>query len=143
MNNYILLLLFCLMNSFNLASPKENATFKTADSDPVKKIVREMARSNVYEISTTIGYSGAPSKLGARYKELLKYASTDQLTELATKNKNAVVRLYAFNALVNKEREVPQAIIDQFRNDKTIITVLNGDTSNKSPVNVIAERCLY
>lgn len=143
MNNYILLLLFCFLNSFNLASLKKNETFKTADSDPVKKIVREIAKSNVYEISASVGYSGTPSKQNIRYLELVKSASIDQLTQLATKNKNAVVRLYAFKALVNKLKDVPQQIIDQFRNDKTVIIVLKGDIPNKTQLNIIAEGCLY
>ncbi len=143
MNKYIFLLLFCFGIHFISASPKKNETFKTMDSDPVKKIVREIAKSNVYEMPATPGYSGTPSQQSIRYRELVKSASIDQLTELATKNKNAVVRLYAFNALVSKLKDVPQEIIDQFRNDKTIIIVLNGDVANKTPLNIVAERCLY
>ena len=143
MKKFILLLLVCFGSCFSWAAIKAVDNLKRADGDPIKKIVREMAKSNVYEISSTVGYSSTPSQQAIRYQELLKSASIAELTELATTNKNAIVRLYAFCALVNKSKDVPQTIIDQFRNDKTIIVVLNGDIAANTPLNSMAERCLY
>jgi hypothetical protein len=74
---------------------------------------------------------------------LLKAASTEELTNLATKHKNPVVRLYAFNALVQKLKDVPVAIVEQFRNDATIIVVSKNGASGKAPLNSVAEGLLY
>jgi hypothetical protein len=143
MKKIVLLLLAFFTNSFIWAGSKPIDNFRRSDGDPIKKIVREIAKSNVYEISTTVGYSGTPSQQAIRYQQLLKSATIAQLTELATTHKNAIVRLYAFCALVNKSRDVPQTVINQFRNDKTIIAVLNGDIAENTPMNIMAERCLY
>lgn len=67
----------------------------------------------------------------------------EELTKLATKHKNAVVRLYAFQSLVLKLKDIPKAIIDQFKNDATMIDTLRGDITDKSPVNKIAVTFLY
>lgn len=110
-------------------------------ADPVKKIAREMAKANVYE-AEKIENSAAESPQNFRYTQLLEKASAQQLTELA-KNKNAVVRLYAFKAMVNTMKEVPADIVQSFRNDDTIIEVKSGNSVEKKPVHSIAEGFLY
>jgi hypothetical protein len=142
MNKYIFLLVFCLTGNF-LFAPAKAAIHSEAGANPIKKIVKEIAKSNVYEISTTTGYRGTPSQQSARYQQLVNMATTEQLIELAMKNKNAVVRLYAFQALVNKLKEVPKEIVDHLRNDTTIIDVLKGNISDKVPLNKVASGLLY
>jgi hypothetical protein len=142
MGKYFFLLVFCFTGNFLFVPAKASIPAET-NANPIKKIVKEIAKSNVYEISTTTGYRRTPSQQSARYKQLLQIASIGDLTQLATKNKNAVVRLYAFNGLVNKLKEVPKEIVDQFRNDTTMIDVLNGDLANKVPLNKVASGLLY
>jgi GTP-sensing pleiotropic transcriptional regulator CodY len=142
MGKYFFLLVVCFTGNFLFAPAKTSIPAET-NFNPIKKIAKEIAKSNVYEISTTTAYRGTPSQQTTRYKQLLQIASVDDLTELATKNKNAVVRLYAFNGLVNKLKEVPKEIVDQFRNDTTTIKVLKGDITNDVPLNKIASGLLY
>lgn len=127
---------FCLANSHNSAAAK-------ADSNPIKKVVREMARSNVYEIINMDASAQTNSAQSGRYQQLLKTATTQQLINLAKENKNAIVRLYAFRALVNNLKEVPVEIVEKFRNDATLIEVKHGDVIEKKPLHSIASGFLY
>jgi hypothetical protein len=141
MHKFLFLLIFSFGNNFAKSSTINYS--EKSSSDPIKKIVREMAKSNVYEISNAAGYAGSRSQQSSRYDQLLKAASTEELTSLATKHKNPVVRLYAFNALVQKLKDVPVAIVEQFRNDATIIVVSKNGASGKAPLNSVAEGLLY
>src|SRR5690349_20975267 len=69
---------------------------------PLKAIVTAIATRNVYEISYMVGFAGTVSEQYLHFKQLLSTATDQQLTDLATNNKNAVVRLYAFQALKQK-----------------------------------------
>ena len=135
MKKHFLSFLFFFVNAWALAGIN--------GPDPIKKIVREIAGSNVFEISATVGYAGTPSQQNVRYRELLEAASVSQLQQLATKNKNAVVRLYAFKGLVSQQKNIPPAIIEQFKNDSTLVVVISGDIAEKRPVSAIASGFLY
>ncbi len=141
MNKLLFLFIFCFMNSY--AKSSANNYTEKHNSDPIKKIAREIAKSNIYEVSGIVGYGGSRSQQSIRYEQLLKAANIDELTELAIKHKNAVVRLYAFNALIQKLKEVPVALVDQFRKDTTIIVILKDDITHKVPLNVVASGLLY
>ena len=125
-----------------MALPGQNIFLKTA-YDPVKKIVKEIAKSNIYEFTPTTENDVSKSQQNKRYEALLKTASVEELTNLATKHKNAVVRLYAFQALVLKLKDIPKEIIDQFNNDATMVDTLRGDIADKTPVNKISVTFLY
>jgi hypothetical protein len=116
-------------------------TWHSQAADPIKKIARELAKANVYE-SENGDNSAAKSPQILRYRQLLVTASPQQLTELA-KNKNPVVRLYAFKALVNSMKEVPSEIVESFRKDNTLIAVKTGNTIEKKPLHSIASGFLY
>jgi hypothetical protein len=142
MKKYLFLLIFGLITNFTMALPGHN-TFLNPASDPVKKIVKEIAKSNIYEFTPTTGNDISKSQQNKRYEALLKTASVEELTNLATKHKNAVVRLYAFQALVLKLKDIPKEIIDQFKNDATMVDTLRGDIADKTPVNKISVTFLY
>lgn len=143
MKKYLFLAIFCCMNNLMIASPKINNFFKTTNSDPVKRIVKEIAKSNIYDYITTAGIAGTLSKQNILFDELLKTADNEDLIKLATKNKNAVVRLYAYRAIVQKFKEVPKDILDQFNNDTSPVNTMRGGITDKKPVNVIAASFLY
>jgi len=126
----------CIFSSASKASPSG-----TQDTDPVKKIARQIAKANVYEAETAEN-SETKSPQNYRYQQLLKTASAEQLAELA-KNKNPVVRLYAFKALVNTMKEVSTDMVESFRKDNTIIEVKTGNTLEKKPLHSIANGFLY
>lgn len=125
-----------------MSLPGQNIFSKTA-SDPVKKIVKEIAKANIYEFTPTTENDVSKSQQNKRYEVFLKTASVEELTNLATKHKNAVVRLYAFQALVLKLKDIPKEIIDQFKNDATMVDTLRDDIADKTPVNKIAVTFLY
>ena len=142
MSKYFFLLAFCFAANVFPVTAKVSTVSAPIDN-PIKKIVKEIAKSNVYEIRSTAGSRETASQQSSRFQQLLQISSIDDLTELATKNKNAVVRLYAFNGLVNKLKDVPKEIVDQFRTDTTLIYVLNGNETHTIPVNKVASGLLY
>jgi hypothetical protein len=143
MKKYLLLIIFCSAGNFIMASPKSIFFTKTTASDPVKKIVKAIAKSNVYDLSATNNSAHSNSPQNLRYEKLLNTATTEKLTELATKNKNAVVRLYAYKALINKIKNIPKEMVDLFNNDTTVINTINGNTASQAPLNSIARGFLY
>lgn len=142
MKKYLLLIIFWSAGNFIMASPKSIFFTKTTASDPVKKIVKAIAKSNVYDLSATNNSAQANSPQNLRYEKLLNTATTEKLTELA-KNKNAVMRLYAYKALINKIKNIPKEMVDQFNNDTTVINTINGNTAGQAPLNSIARGFLY
>ena len=137
MKKYWFFLAFCCIHNVVIAASKTNATFKTASADPVKRIVREIAKSNVFELPAS------HTLQNARYLQLSETASVDELIKIATKNKNAVVRLYAYQAIVQKLTEVPPDIFEQFDHDTSIVATLRGNIPGRSTVNKIAASFLY
>ncbi len=143
MKKYWLLIIFCYANNFLTASASNIPLNKIINSDPVKKIAKEIAKANVYEYPVNAGVAGTVSQQNIRYEELLKTATNDDLIRLATKHKNAVVRLYAYRAIVQRLKEIPKDILEQFNNDTSIVITLRGNVSGKTSVNKIAESFLY
>jgi hypothetical protein len=79
-------------------------------SDLVATLARAMANSDIYEVSYTVGYTGAISQQYQRFERLLSLATEQQLIDLASRNENAVVRLYAFQALRQKKAKISEAV---------------------------------
>ena len=109
---------------------------QTSKQDPVKKIVNEIASTNRYDESFTIGIGGILSTQYQLFQQLAQKATSQQLVDLAT-HKNAVVRLYAFQALRGKEVNIPEKILNQFANDKTIVTVMRGCIMEQLSMNML------
>ncbi|MDQ2720038.1 MAG: hypothetical protein M3Z26_09820 [Bacteroidota bacterium] len=142
MKKYLFLIIFCCANNFLIVSAVNNPFDKLTESDPVRKIAKEIAKSNVYEYPAASGISVAVGEQNIHYDELLKIATTEDLSKLA-KHKNAVVRLYAYRAIVQKSKEIPKDIFEQFSNDTSIVNTLRGNISGTTSVNKIAESFLY
>lgn len=110
--------------------------------DSLATVVKAIANNNVYEVSLTVGYAGTVSEQLQRFDLLLSLATSDQLMDIAAHNKNAVVRLYAFQALKRKKIEIPKSLIQQFQNDNTVVEMLNGCVADKKSVNTLAQHNL-
>ncbi|MEO6870025.1 MAG: hypothetical protein ABI168_10290 [Ginsengibacter sp.] len=108
--------------------------------DSLSTVVKAIANNNVYEVSLTVGYAGTISEQLKRFDLLLSLTTNDQLLDIAGHNKNAVVRLYAFQALKRKKIEMPKILIQQFLNDSTIVETLNGCIADKKSVNTLAQQ---
>lgn len=130
---------YCLANAVLM---KKEALFSHAINDtPVKKIVKKIAKANVFVVTPLNSTNVSEQELN--YRDLLKIASIEELTQLAAQDKNAVVRLYAFRALMESVKDAPQNIFTQFRNDSTAINVIDGTRSETKPLNSIANGFLY
>ena len=143
MRKYFFLLIFCWANNLIAASAKDYSFNKITTNDPIKKIVKEIAKSNVYEYPAPGNAVRTASEQNIRFVELLKISNDDDLIKLATKYKNAVVRLYAYRAIVQKFKEVPKDILDQFNNDTSVVNTLRGNIADKTTVKEIAGSFLY
>lgn len=133
-NRILFLTLFSVTTLFCFGQKETNHS--------MKRIVSAMAKNDVYEVSYTVGFAGSVSKQYLRFKQLLSLATEQQLTYLAAKNKNAVVRLYALQALRRKHANIPNILLEQFQNDKTIVTTQNGCNGDKETVNELATQNL-
>lgn len=130
----VLITLLSVTGTFSFAQRQKD--------DSLNSVVKAMANSNIYEVSYTVGYAGSVSKQYLRFEQILTLATVQQLIALATNNKNAVVRLYALQALKRKKINIPIALIQQFQNDHTIVDMLKGCIANKKAVNILAQQDL-
>jgi hypothetical protein len=128
---FFFIILFTTLTSISFGQGRQ--------ADSLAKLVTEMARHNVYEASYTVGYGGVVSKQYQRFEALTALATEQQLLFLAEKNKNAVVRIYAFQALKRKGA-IPEQLKVQFSNDKTIVRILSGCFGDDKPLNVLFEQ---
>lgn len=148
MKKYCLLILIVSCCHIAIASPNTvtgNKVFsaKPANKNPLKEIVKKIAKANVYDVTPVASNHKIVSEQENNYRDLLNTATPEQLTELATDNKNAVVRLYAFRALMEKVKTAPVNVYNQFKNDTTTIKVINGKTIERKPLNTISNGFLY
>lgn len=143
----LLLLIICCCHvataSQNTATGIDFFFFKATNENPLKKIIKRIARANVYDATPVAGNHKVVSEQENNYQDLLNTATPEQLTELATDDKNAVVRLYAFRALMEKVKKAPANVYEQFMNDTTPIKVINGNSSEMKSLNSISNGFLY
>ena len=120
---------FFLMIAFISYGQKDNLLTST---------VNEIAKHNIYETTNTVGYAGIVSKQYQRFELLTSLATEEQLTNLATSNKNAIVRLYALQALNRKKIDISSVLKLQFQNDNTIVETLDGGLGDKKSIHLLA-----
>ena len=107
-------------------------------SDSVVEILNEISKNNIYEYKT-VGIAGTLSKQYLRYEKLERVATIDELIQISKDYKNAVARLYAFQALKIKGIVIPKDLQEQFNNDKTEIQTLNGCFGNISKIDELSK----
>jgi hypothetical protein len=126
-----------------LSTASTVSTFaQQGQEDSLTLIVSAMAKSNIYEASYTVGFTGTVSKQFQRFEQLTALATDEQLLTLATYHRNAVVRLYALQALKKRKHAVPEPLQRQFRNDKAVVRVLKGCIADEKPLNELFEQNL-
>lgn len=139
---WLILIIFCCAGNVPALATK-GIDLKSPGQEPIKKIVKEIAKSNVYVYADGVTGSGKLPDQESRYRELVKLAGADDLIGLASKDKNPVVRLYAYKAIVRQFSKIPPGLFEQFSNDKSIITTLRGKVEEKTTVDKIAASLLY
>lgn len=90
----------------------------------LKNIVDGLEEGNRVE-SSHIGFAGSPSSQWAKYEQLKKIATNDQLIAL-TDHKNPTVRCYAFQALAAKRSDKTFSVLLKHLNDTSIIQTQSG-----------------
>lgn len=144
---FILILISCCFHHAIASSVYHSfhnySTNKITNENPLKKIIKKIAKANVYDASPFRSNNNVVSEQESLYKDLLNTASPEELIDLATNHKNAVVRLYAFRALMEKEKKAPINVYDQFANDTSPIKVIIGESSQMEPLNSISNGFLY
>lgn len=136
MKKQFLIMLACILCLF---SGRLQAQGLTIVALPV--VVSEMAAHDIYE-SETVGIANARSKQFARYQQLVSIATDAQLLSLANTHPNAVVRLYAYQALRERNIAIPKALLQKFNEDETLVQTLEGCIANKFPVSKLAGKHL-
>lgn len=120
-----------ILSSALFASP-------TSDSTGIKKVLHEIAVSNVYEATTAVGYAVVKSPQNERFKKLMALTSPYDLLKICESDTNAVVRLYAFKGLCSRMDSIPGDIARKFKNDSTIVLCQTGDVVKKVKVSDLA-----
>lgn len=141
----LLLLIICCYHVPIAAANKSSGTVfsKIKKETPLKKIIKKIAKANIYDATPVVSNHKVISEQEINYQELLNTASPEELIDLATNDKNAVVRLYAFRAIMEKVKSAPQNLYLQFANDDTTIKVINGTITSKKPISTISNGFLY
>lgn len=129
------LLLFVMAVLFFNAATAQNKSITSP-----YMLAMQITIANVYEASPVIGYAQQPSQQQQRLQLLVAHATDDVLIDLATNHTNAVVRLYAFQALRLKKVEVPQTLSKKFGADNTKVVVVNGCVFNESTVSEVLKK---
>lgn len=99
-------------------------------------VVNEMAAHNIYE-SSTVGFSLQKSKQYERFQQLASVATDEQLFDLASNHENGVVRLYAYQALKQRNAAISKQLIEKFKNDKTKVNIFIGCIRDVKSINSI------
>lgn len=148
MKKYVFLafIIYCCCPA--IASPNEYTSQNFSVNKPVtgntlNQIIRKLKKANVFDATPLRVKNPGVSEQESLYKELLSIATPEELTELSVNNKNAVVRLYAFRALMEKMKDAPGNVIQQFMKDTTPIKVVDGNSSTIKPMNSISNGFLY
>lgn len=126
-----------------LISGKTFSFFQDLKSDPVVLIIKEMAKINLYEVSYTVGYFGSLSLQYQLFEKLLSLASHQQLIYFATKDSNAVARLYCYQALRQKKGDIPVSLKQQFIKDTTKVKKLKGCIGEERSVSFLANEDIF
>ena len=132
----IRLLFLFLATGFNSFAQKEN-------TNTLSNTIKEIAHSNVYETTCTVGFAGGASSQYQRYNLLSSLATTTELLILASQHENPVVRLYSFQALKKRNIEIPKSLYDKFINDQDEVISLQGCSAENSRVNLLANKIIF
>lgn len=132
--SFLLLILCTSLQSFSINSP---------NADPIKKVVKEIAKTDIYEYITTFKKGAVLPEQMNRYLVLKQLASPERLISIIKKEKNGVVRLYAYMALVISLKSVPADILQQMNTDQTMVQTIHENISGSETVATIAKTFLY
>jgi len=131
--------LFILMMCYS-SSAKQGFSMdqRVKISKSVTQLLNEISMHNMYEYQT-VGIAGKLSEQYQRFEKLENMANVEELIYISKMNKNAVVRLYAYQGLKRKGVLIPKDLQEQFKNDLSEIQTLNGRFGTIFKVNQLSE----
>lgn len=107
-------------------------------------VIDQLAKSDLFEVSNTVGYTGEASPQNDRLADLVKRASEKDLLTLAADHGSAVVRLYALKGLLLMKVQLPDELAENMLNDTTQVVVLEGcEGRQKTVASVVARLFLH
>ena len=133
-HTFLLLILCTSMYSFSASAP---------NADPIKKIAKEIAKTNIYEYTTSFQKDAVLPDQMNRYLLLKQLASSERLISIIKKDRNGVLRLYAYMALVSSLKSIPADILQIMNSDQTIVQTNHGNISGSETVATIARTFLF
>lgn len=131
---FLLLVVFSSAYSF---------TAGASNTDPLKKIIKEISKANIYEYTTMYQKGTELPEQMRRYMALKQLASPEKLISIIKKDKNGVVRLYAYMALVSSLKSIPADILHQMNNDQTLVQTNHENIAGQQTVATIASTLLF
>lgn len=127
-----ILLITCLLLGVKdvQAMPRQGNTLEQPVPKPIRKIVKAIAKGNVFVLHEPEQASPLVTKLGENYFLLSKLATSYELEDLIRTHKNPVVRMYAFKALTTQVRDIPETIMNIINNDTASIKCINREKTD-------------
>lgn len=122
--------------------PGQGNTLEQPVPKPIRKIVKAIAKANVFVLHQPEQASPLVIDLEKNYFLLSKLATSDELEDLIRTHKNAVVRMYAFKALTTQVFDIPASIMNRINNDTATIECVNRDKTENTQLNVLAQNFL-
>ena len=139
----LLLIIVVLLNMNDvMAKPAPANIYDQPIPKPIRKIVKEIEKANVFLLQKPEQTSPLLTDLEENYFLLSKLATSNELEDLIRTHKNAVVRLYAFKALTTQVHNIPGITMDIIHNDKATIACIKGDKTENVELRILAQNFL-
>lgn len=114
--------LLAILMSVSLVAGAQGKKYTHADSVSLLKNI--IANSNTIT-SSAVGFAGSPSNTWYAFAYLATIATNKELLAM-TKDKSAVLRLYAYTALLHKNYKDIESVRNRFLKDTTEVKTLSG-----------------
>ena len=138
----LLLMCFLLVGQIGQSATGPGITTELHAPDPIKKIVKAIAKANIYVLSAPTQPSPLVTEQEKNYLLLSRLATSNELEELILTHKNAVVKMYAFQALTTQLHHIPENIMKVINNDMTLIDCINKEKNEKIEIKILAQNFL-
>ena len=140
---HLLLVIFFLFSVKDVqAIPVTEYISEQQAPNPIKKIVKAIAKANVFVLHEPEHPSPLVTDLGKNYLLLSRLATSSELESLIRMHKNAVVRMYAFKALTTQVYDIPAEIMAIVNQDTTTIDCISRDVTEKTQINTLVQNFL-
>lgn len=133
---------FLLVSQIGQSAPWHGTNSEIPAPDPIKKIVKAIAKTNIFVLATPAQPSPLVIAQENNYVLLSRLATSYELEDLILTHKNAVVRMYAFKALMTQLHEIPEKIMTVINNDTTSIDCVNKEKTEKAKIKNLVQNFL-